>query len=137
MDGFRQLWARLLGRQTSSARMRRGQRGEALAERWLIREQGWKSVARNWRSGRGELDLIMRTPAGQLVFVEVRGRAAHAKVGGYHSVTAKKRKILRKTVLAYLHKLRGPTPAWRFDIVEVVWRSDAEPELRHHANAKL
>ena len=117
--------------------MRRGQSGEALAEKWLCREQGWTCVTRNWRAGRGELDLIMRTPAGQLVFVEVRGRAAHAKVGGYHSVTANKRKVLRKTVLAYLHKLRGVPPAWRFDIVEVVWRKDADPELRHHVNAQL
>ncbi|MFP4281003.1 MAG: YraN family protein [Opitutales bacterium] len=118
-------------------RHRRGRRGERLAARWLRRELGWSIVARNWRAGKGELDLVARTPGGQLVFVEVRGRAAHALVGGYHSVTAHKRRILRRTCEAYLRRLRAPPPSWRFDIIEIEWHAGGQAEIRHHPHARL
>lgn len=79
----------------------------------------------------------MRAPDDLLVFVEVRGRAAHARVSGHQSITAHKRKILRRTINAYLRRLRGPLPAWRFDVVEVVWHRGAPPELRLFENVRL
>lgn len=131
-----EVWARK--ESALPARHRRGREGEARAERWLRRELGWTCLARNWRAGRGELDRIMRTPEGVLVFVEVRGRAAHALVSGYQSITPHKRRVLRRTIEAYLRRL-GKTgrPPWRCDVVELRWRAGAEPEIRHFVNVRL
>jgi putative endonuclease len=49
-----------------------GARAERRAERFL-RRQGYRTLARNLRVGRDELDLVMRTPDGStIVLVEVK-----------------------------------------------------------------
>jgi putative endonuclease len=116
---------------------RRGRRGEEMAARWLASRLGWTTVARNWRSGRGELDLVMRAPDGLLIFVEVRGRAAHARVGGFASITPRKRRVLRRTAEAYRRKLRDAPARWRFDVMEILWHGEAAPEVRHHVNVRI
>ncbi len=54
--------------------------GNAAEDRVLamMQARGWRLLQRHYRSpgrGGGEIDLIMRDPAGVLVFVEVRQRS--------------------------------------------------------------
>lgn len=140
MRGLRRFWQDFLDclcpRRTKA--QRRGWRGERLAERWLRRQRGYRLVRRNWRAGRGEIDLIMRDEAaGALVFVEVRSRAAHALVGGYHSIRSRKRRVLRRTIGYYLKHLRSPAVSWRFDVVEVAWKRRGRAEVRHFESVQL
>jgi putative endonuclease len=98
-----------------------GAAGERVAANWLRRERGFMIVARNWRSPRDrreEIDLVCRD-GDVLVFIEVKARAAGALVPGYHAVNARKKRVLRRAIDAYLAQLREKPRTFRFDVVEV------------------
>ncbi len=110
-----------------------GAAGERAAEAHL-RAAGLRVLARNWRNPadqREEIDLVCEEPPGPagvgavLVFVEVKARAAGARVGGYDAVNRRKKAILLRACRAYLARLRPPARHFRFDIVEVA--HGAEP----------
>lgn len=89
-----------------------GAAAEDLAARHLA-AHGLAIVARNWRTRRGEIDLIARDGA-TLVFVEVRLRR-NARFGGpAASITSTKRARLVAAAEQYLADLPAP-PACRFD----------------------
>jgi len=116
----------------------KGNRAEQIAAKWLEKEADLTILARNWRFKKGELDLIAFTPDHQLVFIEVRSRNSRAKVRGAESLSAQKRKRLRQTVEAYIRRLRDQKiPAWRFDLVEITWKSGGDYELKHFVQVKL
>ncbi|GEM_PF-230544 len=118
-------------------RARLGIAGEQAAERFLRVERGMRIVARNWSlGGRNEIDLVARD-GDVLVFVEVRTRAAHARIGGYESVTPRKRRVLRRAVRAYLRRLRPEAAHTRFDIVEVRRHPDGRLEVLHYEGVPL
>ena len=98
-----------------------GERGEQLAADWLSRERGFVVLTRNWRNPRDrreELDLVCRDGS-VLVFIEVKARAPGALVPGYHAVDARKKRVLRRAIKAYLSGLREKPRTFRFDVVEV------------------
>lgn len=99
-----------------------GTRGEDCAAEWLKRERAYAIVTRNWRNPadrREEIDLVCRDGE-VLVFVEVKARAAGAMVPGYHAIDARKKRVLRRAIDAYLTKLgESAPPTFRFDVVEV------------------
>ena len=99
---------------------RRGDAAEALACTYLT-AQGLRLVEANFNTpgrGGGEIDLVMRTPDGTLVFVEVRQRstASHGGAGG--SITYAKQ---RRIIFAARHYLMrfASLPPCRFDVVLV------------------
>jgi putative endonuclease len=100
--------------------------GDAAEDRALayLQQQGLRLVHRNYRLAGGprqrgaEVDLILRTPDGTLVFVEVRARGGAGHGGAASSVTsAKQRRIVR----AAQHYLMGLAmlPPCRFDVVAI------------------
>jgi putative endonuclease len=99
-------------------------------------------VARNWRNPidqREEIDLVLRDGA-SLVFVEVKARAAGARVPGLYAVGPAKRAVLRRAVRAYLAGLPGGARPLRFDVIEVEVESDRRPAdwiVRHYPNVPL
>ncbi len=119
-----------------------GAAGERLAAAWLRRERGFAVVARNWRNPRDrrdELDLVCRD-AEVLVFVEIKARAAGALVPGYHAIDRRKQEVLRRTIKAYLARLRERPTTFRFDVVEIILPGTgtaAAPEILHFENVPL
>lgn len=117
-----------------------GEEGERLAEVYLRRERGFRTLARNWRNPadtRDELDLVMRD-GDVLVFVEVKARASRALVPGYYAVDARKKKVLRRCCGAYLRSTRPRPETFRFDIVEIeLPEGRGEPVVRHFENVPL
>ncbi len=102
-----------------------GAAGEGAAEAHL-KANGLRVLARNWRNPkdeREELDLVA-VDGEVLVFVEVKTRAAGARVSGYHAVNKRKKAVLLRACGAYLGRLRPAARHYRFDIVEVAHAAD-------------
>ncbi|HTB62011.1 MAG TPA: YraN family protein [Opitutales bacterium] len=119
----------------STAASKSGQLGEDAAAQFA-RARGWKIVARNWRHGRDELDLVA-WDGEVLVFAEVRARRASALVSGYHSVTVRKKQALARAIHAYRRGMAQPPAHFRFDIVEVKVSDGVVGEVLFHSNIPL
>src|SRR5437660_12587550 len=118
---------------TKPEHLRRGDLGERAAQKHLKR-QGLKFLVANFRSPRGEVDLVFRDDD-CLVFVEVKTRSSEDWVRPAAAVNARKRRLLSQTALDYLRLLRNPPIKIRFDIVEVLLSGGAVHEVRHLPNS--
>ena len=112
--------------------LRHGRLGERAARRHLKR-QGMKFLTANFRSERGEIDLILRDQD-CLVFVEVKTRSSEDWVRPAAAVDADRRRRLTRTALDYLRLLKNPPVKVRFDIVEVLLEDGTVAEVRHLPN---
>ncbi len=120
---LRRLLRRRLPTRTASREL--GDRGEDAATDFL-ESVGYTILARNWRCGRDEIDIVARAPGGAtLVFVEVKTRDELDPKGGYFAVDARKRRALRRAVAGYLRAIGRPGAPFRFDIAEVRVEGDA------------
>jgi len=129
------LWERIqsgLGRTVDPEHLRRGRLGERAARNHL-RRAGLKFLAANFRSSRGEIDLVFRDDD-CLVFVEVKTRSSEAWTRPAAAVNSKKRQLLSQTALDYLKLIKRPAVKIRFDIVEVLLHDDHIKEVRHLPN---
>jgi putative endonuclease len=113
--------------------LRRGELGERAAKRHLQR-LGLKFLVANFRSNRGEIDLVFRDGRDCLVFVEVKTRSSEDWVRPAAAVNARKRRLISQTALDYLRLLKNPPVIVRFDIVEVLLEDGAVCEVRHLPN---
>lgn len=141
----KQLWQKLKAIVADEPEhLRRGRLGERAA-RAFLRKQGMKFLTANYRSPRGEIDLIFRaggrageTVAGDatdcLVFVEVKTRSSETWGRPAAAVNARKRRLLSQTAMDYLRLLKDPRVKIRFDIVEVLLTDGAVREVRHLPN---
>jgi len=134
------IWGRVRGRirpiggkPREAEHLRRGRLGESAARRHLQR-MGLKFLAANFKSDRGEIDLVFRDKD-CLVFVEVKTRSSEAWTRPAAAVNSRKRRLLTKTALDYLRLLRDPRVKLRFDIVEVLLSDGEVGELRHLPDA--
>lgn len=126
---LRELLNTLLGRKEMPEHLRRGILGEHAAKKHL-RELGLKFLTANFKSDRGEIDLIFRD-GDCLVFVEVKTRSSEDWTRPAAAVDARKRQLLSQTALDYLNLLGNPPVKIRFDIVEVLLSDGKVREVRH------
>jgi putative endonuclease len=124
-----QAWGR---KEPRAVHLQRGRLGEQAARRHLQR-LGLKHLATNFRSARGEMDLVFRD-GDCLVFVEVKTRMSEDWTRPAAAVNARKRRLLSQTALDYLRLLRYPAVKIRFDIVEVLLAENGVREVRHLPN---
>ena len=119
---------------TTQASSSLGQRGEAVAEKFL-RKLGYRILARNYRNKLGEIDLIA-IDGHTVVFVEVKTRTDHRAGCPTEAVTADKQRQLTKVALSYLKRYRLLEHAARFDVVAITWTEPAEtPAVTHLQHA--
>jgi putative endonuclease len=104
-----------------------GRIGEDAAELVYVR-RGYRVLARNWRCGIGELDLVLGRGS-VLVFCEVKTRRGARFGGGYEAVDPRKRRKLRAVAEVFL--LQAPVrPAdVRFDVASVAIRGDGSASV--------
>ena len=132
MNWWQQLLQRVRGR-TEPEHLRRGKLGEAAARKHL-RRAGLKFLTANFRSARGEIDLVFRD-GDCLVFVEVKTRSSEEWTRPAAAVDARKRRLLSQAALDYLRLLNHPQVKVRFDIVEVLLEDGRVREVRHLPNS--
>ena len=131
MSLLEKLKARVMGGEKPE-HLRRGELGERAAKKYLQRAR-LKFLTANFRSDRGEIDLIFRD-ADCLVFVEVKTRSSEDWTRPAAAVDRRKRRLLSQTALDYLQLLKNPAVKIRFDIVEVLLGDGDVREVRHLPN---
>jgi putative endonuclease len=109
-----------------------GELGERAARRHL-RRNGLKFLTANFRTPRGELDLVFREKD-CLVFIEVKTRSSEEWTRPAAAVDRERRQRLTRAALDYLRLLRNPKVKIRFDIVEVLLANGEVREVRHLPN---
>lgn len=106
---------------------RKGIEAELFAKEYL-ESMGWKTLATNWRSGRGEIDLVMQEKE-LLVFVEVKHRpsqwAQHHCFPAMHQV-----RTLLETAARYQERHPWFTQA-RFDFILLMGKLPS-PQCHHY-----
>lgn len=122
----------------------RGRLGEILAARHLERD-GWEVLARNWRFGHREIDLIIRR--GEVIaFVEVKTRSGPGSGSPFESITRRKRMEVEGAARGWIRELgfgqKGSSDRstiessrFRFDAVSVELRKGRPPQVVHLPDA--
>ena len=102
-----------------------GNYGERVAASF-VRRHGYKVLTRNYKTTRGEIDLVCRH-GNVLVFIEVKTRSADAVVRPADSIDAGKEEALRRAADRYLELLDRDDLIHRFDAVEVQLKAGTIP----------
>lgn len=105
-----------------------GRRGEAAAARYLERI-GCRVLARNWRAGRLELDLVVRDGS-TVAFVEVKTRRPGPQSAA-EAVDRRKRAHLRRAAARWIATRQEAAAEYRFDVVAVTAQPDGILRIRH------
>ena len=117
-----------------------GARGESLALGYLA-QKGFRLKKRNYRFQRGEIDLIMESPEGDLVFVEVK--ASRQKITGHplEWITPNKQRQIQKVAQGFCFQNPGLRDrSMRFDVVGIELHPTSMNEyesIQHIPNAFL
>jgi putative endonuclease len=109
-----------------------GKKGEDLAASYF-RDRGWEILERNYRSRRGEIDLVCQD-RDTIVFVEVKARTSAGFARPDESVTHRKQAKLRRLVEEYLVTHRLESSDVRFDVLGVTLGS-RRPQFEHIVGA--
>jgi len=107
-----------------------GRRGESLAAGYLL-GRGWRILARNYRFGRREIDLVVRGDD-LVAFVEVKTRAGPGYGAPEEAVTRLKRREIELVALEYLTRHRLGDVDVRFDVLSIVLAPDGRVERVDH-----
>ena len=110
-----------------------GRWGEETAANYLA-DRGYEIIARNLRTEYGELDLIARQ-GNQLVFVEVKARSSTEFGHPEEAVTSAKQQHLADAAETYLQAHPEIQSEWRVDVISILRRPPAAPEIVHFENA--
>ena len=111
-----------------------GRRSEDVACDYLA-ARGWTILARNFRAGHKEIDIIARLGE-TIAFVEVKARAGGEWGHPLDAITWSKRREIAHAARAWLHAHRIPGVEYRYDAIAIRWRGGS-PELDHLPNAWL
>jgi putative endonuclease len=112
-----------------------GDEGEELAAE-LLSEKGYEILERNYRFGKGEIDIIAKDPeTNYTVFVEVKSRKNLEYGAPEYAITKNKIKQVKKIAELYLYDKNITETDCRFDVVAILFRGKLKPLVNHYTNA--
>jgi putative endonuclease len=106
--------------------------GERIAARWL-RNNGWEIVQHRFRSGRRDVDLIVRT-SDTIAFVEVKARRGEDFGTPIDAVHHRKQRELGRSARVWIDRFGSESVNYRFDVLGVLI-SGQNVRIRHIPNA--
>lgn len=110
-----------------------GDRGERMAAEYLERA-GWTVLARNFRIGHREVDLVARR--GEVVaFVEVKTRAGLGYGYPLEAISAKKRREIQVVAQCWVDRHGRDGDVYRYDAIAVLLPTGGEPCIDHVEDA--
>lgn len=119
-------------RSSLPAHLQFGANGEAAAAAFLA-NKGYEILARNWRKGRLEIDLICEH-TGQIIFVEVKTRHGKGYGGAIGSIDRhKKERLIRAAEIWLLQNGLWQKPC-RFDVI-CLYASGQYYRMEHYPDA--
>ncbi len=112
-------------------KQRIGRWGETVAS-YFLEQRGYRVLARNVRTGRGEIDLVARQVGGGVVFVEVKTRTnAHFGLPE-EAVDAHKLEHVFRAAEAYLQEhAELAEQEWRIDVIAIQGKPGEKAEDVH------
>jgi len=105
-----------------------GELGERIAARWLERS-GWRIVARRFRSGRRDIDLVAQHDD-VIAFVEVKARSGSEFGDPVEAVNRRKQRELVKSAQTWIDRHGRAGESYRFDVMGVLL-TDRKVFVRH------
>jgi putative endonuclease len=114
------------------SRKRTGDAGEEIARQFL-EKKGFVTIERNWRCGRGEIDIIAKDDA-VLVFIEVKTRRRDSFGDPEDWITRRKQSQIARTAMGYLTENGIENTECRFDVVTID-RRDEKTVVTHIEDA--
>lgn len=110
-----------------------GSRGENIASD-LLERKGYQIIKRNFRFGRGEIDIIAKKD-GLLIFIEVKSRTNLEYGEPEYAVTKSKQKQIIKIARAYLYENNISDIQCRFDVIAILFDNYGNHQINHIENA--
>ena len=112
-----------------------GKWGENLAVAYL-QGKGYQLIERDWKSGRRDIDIIVRDETGIIVFVEVKTRRSRVLGEPEDAIDYRKMQSLQQAINHYIksHRINSEI---RFDIISIVGTIGSEPEINHIKDVAL
>jgi putative endonuclease len=112
-----------------------GDEGEDIAVELLLKK-GYEIIERNYRFGKGEIDIIAKDPeTGFTVFIEVKSKKNLEFGDPVYSVTKNKMKQIKRMAELYLYEKEIAEINCRFDVITVLLRDNQKPIIEHYVNA--
>ncbi|MGI6567153.1 MAG: YraN family protein [Firmicutes bacterium] len=102
---------------------------EAMAADYL-KKQGYKILARQYRSKGGEIDLVAKDGS-TIVFVEVKGRQTTRFGSPQEAVDRRKQRRIWRTAHHYLWSRAQMDALCRFDVIVIQSISPGEHRIEH------
>ncbi len=116
----------------SQHNQRLGELGERIAERWL-RKCGYRILARRFRNGHRDIDLIAERDA-TIAFVEVKARRGTAFGDPVEAVHHRKQRELSRSARVWIDRHGRVGEQYRFDVVGVLV-AESRVMVKHVPNA--
>jgi len=110
-----------------------GRACESDAARYLEAD-GWTILARNFRAGHGEIDLVA-CRENVVAFVEVKGRAGDGFGHPLDAVTPAKQREIARVARRWIAVHGTPRLVYRFDAMAVTRRRSGARHIEHLADA--
>ena len=109
-----------------------GVEGERYAEQWLV-ARGWRVLARRFRSGHRDLDLVVER-SGTVAFVEVKARRSRRWGHPVEAVDWRKQRELVRSARVWIARFGAAGEVYRFDVIGVLI-DGGRVRVRHVENA--
>lgn len=106
-----------------------GRVGENEAARFLL-NSGYLIIDRNWRGSYGEIDIIARSDANEIIFIEVKTRSSLRFGDPFDAITPEKYQRIFRLGREWI-ALHHPRTSWRIDVI-LLLKSNSGFELIHH-----